>query len=122
MKVIALGMMLVCAGCASDSAVVWSGSVKSPSGSMVASARTIQTSGPGNASVITTVTLGYAKGSDQATSVLVVENPSAADHRRLQVDMVWRDDQHLDVTYPNDASLDFRADYFGGITISSHPR
>lgn len=112
----------LCAACTEDSAVVWQRSVKSPNGSSVAVAKTTQYSGPGTAAVFTTVDIVRADGEGKPVEVLVFEDPSEVNPAAIQVEMSWKDTALLDIAYPKNAKLSFRADLYGKTTIASHPR
>lgn len=109
-------------GCGDDSAVVWKNAVTSPSGGKVVSTEVVQFGGLGTAAVITTVRISRQDGEGKPVDVLVLQNPSAANMDAIRVDTIWRDAKHLDITFPSDATLDFRADFYGGIEISSRSR
>jgi hypothetical protein len=108
-----LVLMLASSDCGSGSSVVWSGLANAPSGGWVASVETIQNSGPGAASVIMTVSMHHDNDRSDPVSVLVLENPSAANIEALRVDLSWPDAKHLDIVYPSGEKLDFRADLYG---------
>ncbi|KJV32524.1 hypothetical protein [Luteibacter yeojuensis] len=116
-----MGIALACAGCGKDWAVVWQSKAVSPSGTYAATAETIQNSGPGTASVGTAVKIGFADGEGTPVDVLTVANPSAANINALRIDMIWRDEHHLEIIYPPDAKLGFRADFYADINIIAHP-
>jgi len=115
-----LGVSL--AGCSDDSAVVWRKDLRSLDGSSIVVAKTTQYSGPGTAAVFTTVDVARADGEGKPVQILVFEVPSEHNPSAITVDMSWVDATHLDVAYPKDAKISFRADLYGNINISSHPR
>jgi hypothetical protein len=86
----------------------------------IASARSQQWSGPGNAYDATTVYLKWIKGSRPPTEVLEFSHQYAT----MNLEMEWVTPTHLNVTYgpsarPGDqVSLDFQVVKIGGIDIS----
>jgi len=112
----------LCAGCTDDSAVVWQKSLKSPDGSSIVVAKTTQYGGLGTAAVYTTVDIARPDGEGKAVEVLVFEVPTEPNPAAIQVEMSWSDMNHLDLAYPKDAKLSFRANLYGDTTITSHPR
>ncbi|MDF3983426.1 hypothetical protein P3W24_14045 [Luteibacter sp. PPL201] len=110
------------AGCSDDSAVVWQKDLRFPDGSSVVVARTTQYSGPGTAAVFTTVEIARADGERKPVEILVFEVPNETKPATITVDMSWIDATHLDIAYPKNAKLNFRADIYGKINIRSHPR
>jgi len=108
-------------GCESDQAVVWQKDLPSLDGSRVVVAKTTQYSGAGTAAVFTTVEIARADGERKPVEILVFEVPNETKPATITVDMSWVDATHLDVAYPRDAKLSFRADLYGPINITAHP-
>jgi hypothetical protein len=106
--------------CGCDPATTWSAEARSPDGLWIASARSQQWSGPGNAYDATTVYLKWIKGSRPPTEVLEFSHQYAT----MNLEMEWVTPTHLNVTYgpsarPGDqVSLDFQVVKIGGIDIS----
>lgn len=112
----------LCAGCGKDSAVVWTAKSVAPSGDKIAVAETTQYGGPGTAGVFTTVDIVRPDSEGEPVHILVLENPSAANISAIELTFTWKDDNHLDISYPADAKLNFRADLYGNVEITSRPR
>lgn len=110
------------AGCSEDSAVVWKKELRFLDGRSIVVAKTTQYSGLGTAAVFTTVDIARADGEGKPVEVLVFEVPNETNPATITVDMSWIDATHLDVAYPKNAKLHFRADIYGDININSHPR
>ena len=121
-RVLILAFIALCASCSDDSAVVWQRSLRSPDGGSVIVAKTTQYSGPGTAAVFTTVEVARADGERKPVEILVFEDPSELNPAAIQVEMSWTSDGHLEIAYPKEARLHFRADLYGDIEIKSHPR
>jgi hypothetical protein len=116
----AFGISVVLAGCSSNSASIWSGEAKSPSGRWVATATTKQTGGPGTASVDTAVYLRWSASSWPPTLVLGLSNETAYPLGITAVRMSWVTEDHLDLGYCEGA-VGFQAIKAGGnVDISTH--
>lgn len=109
-------------GCSDDSAVVWQKDLRSLDGSSIVVAKTTQYSGLGTAAVYTTVDIQRADGEGKPVQLLVFEVPSEQNPSAITVDMSWASAAVLDVAYPKNAKLTFRADLYDDIEIKSHPR
>lgn len=105
-------LSLVLVGCADDSASVWSGEARSPSGRWISTASTIQTGGPGTASVGTTVYLRWTANSDP-TLILGLENDSAYPIGITAIKMTWLTENQLDFAYC-EGKVGFQAIKAGG--------
>lgn len=114
-------LLLLLCGCESDQAVVWQKTLRFLDGSSTVVAKTTQYSGPGTAAVFTSVEMVRADEERKPVEILVFEVPNDPNPAKITVDMSWIDARHLDITYPVDAKLSFRADIYGDINIRSHP-
>ena len=113
-----------------DDLTVWKGELRSPDGSWIASARTIQNGGFGSADIETIVYLNQNIASRPQTEVLgfdcrgPVPRPYVLDNvanagGTINLTMKWVTPSHLDVTYNGDAgTLDFQVVKLAGIDIS----
>ena len=120
--ILSLAFTTSLSGCSEDSAVVWKKELRFLDGSSIVVAKTTQYSGPGTAAVFTTVDIARADGEGKPVEILVFEVPNETNPATITVDMSWIDATHLDVAYPKNAKLHFRADIYGEININSHPR
>jgi hypothetical protein len=115
-----MGWNLGLAGCGPDSASVWSGEAKSPSGGWVSTATTTQNGGPGTASVDTAVYLRWSASSAPPTLILALSNETAYPIGITAVKMTWLTDGQLDLGYCEGA-VGFQAIKAGGnVSISVH--
>jgi hypothetical protein len=95
----------------------WSAESRSPDGKMIATARTIQTSGIGTGDPGTFVYLNWTTGSQHPTIVLALtDGPS--EPSSTEVGMNWLTPKHLELTYKGPRTLDFEAAKCHGIDIS----
>jgi hypothetical protein len=115
-------------GCGGDS-IVWEAKASSPDGSRIASVRTLQGSGPGNASLYTIVYLQQNPSSVSPTEVLgfdcehsQVARPYVLDLANsggsIHLTMKWVGRSHLEVTYDNHPDLYFQVVKAFGVDIS----
>lgn len=117
---VVMSLSLVLVGCEPDSASVWSGEAKSPSGRWVSMATTTQTGGPGTASVGTTVYLRWATGSPSPTLILGLENETAYPIGITAIKMTWLTENQLDLAYC-EGKIGFQAIKAGGnVDITIH--
>jgi hypothetical protein len=79
---------LLASGCGSAVETVWSVEVPSPDHQWIASGRTDQISGPGNADLSTGVYLKRINRSDPAATVLLFQNEPASSKQAITLTMV----------------------------------
>ena len=95
----------------------WSAEAKSPDGKMIATAKTIDDSGPGTDFVQTTVYLNWSTNKNSPTMILAFSDgppgPSG-----MKIGMNWLTPTHLELTYKGQRNLDFQAVKFSGVDIS----
>jgi hypothetical protein len=113
---IILGVSLV-SGC-QEQRTIWSSEARSTDGYWLASARTVQHSGPGNAGLYTSVFLRRTNDPGKPEEVLGFSFDAAYPTGASDVKMNWKDSSHLDVTYGGHADLYFQVVKYAGITIS----
>jgi hypothetical protein len=115
-----LAACLLASGCRPET--TWSAEAKSPDGLWLATARSQQWSGPGNAYDATIVYLKRTSGTEPPTEILGFSQQYAT----MNLEMEWATPMHLDVSYgpstrPGDqVSLDFQVARMGGIVITVH--
>lgn len=115
-----ISLCIALAGCGSDSASVWSGAAKSPSGRWVSTATTMQNGGPGTAFVVTDVYLKWSASSASPTLILGLSNESAYPIGITAVKMTWLGENQLDLGYC-EGTIGFQAIKAGGdVDISVH--
>jgi hypothetical protein len=108
----------ICSG--KDATTTWTAEARSPDGEYVASARSIQTGGPGTAYAGTSVCLNQLK--QPQVEILGFSQELAT----ISLRMKWLDARHLDVAYgpsrtPGDSvTVDFQVVKFGPVQISLH--
>lgn len=81
---------------------------------MVATMQTDGYGGPGNAAVLTTVSLGSQNGSNPTEIFVIEQNDSKSDHIRLD----WTGNRTLRITV-RDAQIAFQAGKSGGVIIET---
>ena len=114
-----IGLSVSLAGCEPNSAAIWSDKAPSPSGRWTAAATTIQTGGPGTASVGTTVHLQWTGTQAPPTLILGLENDTAYPLGITAVRMTWRTEGQLDLGYC-EGTVTFQAVTDGGVAIRVH--
>jgi hypothetical protein len=117
MLFLTISVCAVVSGCR-DVATVWSAEARSPDGLWLASARTEQHGGPGNAGVETIVDLKRINDSNPPQHILGFFHDPNNQSPTINLTMKWVTPSHLEVTYNGRADLDFQAVKFGGVDIS----
>jgi hypothetical protein len=125
------GICVLLSGCrpSLDDLTVWKAEVRSPDGTWIASARTIQNGGFGSGHIDTIVYLTQNNASRPLTEVLAfscigpVPRPYVLDNvansgGTIDLTMKWVTPSHLDVTYDRHPDLYFQVVKYGGINIS----
>jgi hypothetical protein len=102
--------------CCDGPKTTWSAESRSPDGKMIATARTIQTSGIGTGDPGTFIYLNRTKGSQSPTIILALLADEPGD---MDVGMNWLSQTHLELTYKGHRSIDFQAVKCHGIEIST---
>ena len=116
---IILGFCLVQSACKDEgSETIWSAEARSPSGNMLASARTIANSGFGTGYIWTAVYLNPTQGSQPPTKILGLSDTFERPSEEISVEMNWITPTHLELTYKGHRTLDFQSLTFAGIDIS----
>jgi hypothetical protein len=117
--IVLLFIFLVLVSC--GPATTWTAEARSPDGLWLATARSQQWSGPGNAYDATTVYLKWVRGWRAPTREILVFSHQYA---TIKLRMVWVTPTHLNVMYgesgkPGDeVDLDFQVVKCGGVDIS----
>lgn len=119
MGLVTISLCVLSTSC-SDDATIWSATVNSPNGQLIATAQTIQTSGPGNNSVGTAVYLKQPRSAYPPVTVLGFSNESAYPTGVTAVELHWQSNSKLDVTYKAGATIEFQAVRALGADISVH--
>jgi hypothetical protein len=96
---------------------IWSAEARSPDGHWVASARTDQHSGPGNAGLYTTVEMRRTSGSKSPMEIFLLDYQAAYPFE-ANVKMIRLTPSHLEMAYNTHADIDFQAVNCAGIDIS----
>lgn len=114
-SLITIAVCVLLSGCGPKT--IWSAEARSPDGHWVASARTDQYSGPGNAGLYTTVELRRTSGQKSPLEILLLDY-QAAYPSEANVKMIWLTPSHLEMAYNTHADIDFQAVKCAGIDIS----
>jgi hypothetical protein len=114
-SLITIAACVLLSGCGPKT--IWSAEARSPDGHWVASARTDQYSGPGNAGLYTTVELRRTSGQKSPMEILLLDYQSAYPSE-ANVKMIWLTPSHLEMAYNTHADIDFQAVKCAGIDIS----
>jgi hypothetical protein len=114
-SLITIAVYVLLSGCGPKT--IWSAEARSPDGHWVASARTDQYSGPGNAGLYTTVELRRTSGQKSPMEILLLDY-QAAYPSEANVEMIWLTPSHLEMAYNTHADIDFQAVKCAGIAIS----
>ena len=115
-----IGVCALASGC-QNPVTTWSAEARSPDGSSLASASTLQFSGPGNAGLYTSVYLKRTVFSNPPEEILLFDenNVSQSEAATLNLGMKWETPSHLSVTYNGHAAtLDFQVVKCEGVDIS----
>lgn len=59
-------------------------------------------------------------GEGSPVEILVFEDPLETNPSAIRVEMSWKQMSRLDIAYPKEAALSFRADLYGETMILSH--
>jgi hypothetical protein len=111
-------IVVVCvllSACRGNPTTIWSAEARSPDGHWVASARTDQYSGPGNAGLYTAVQLRRTSGQKNPMEILLLDQQETGE---ISLKMNWLTPSHLEVAYTKRPSLDFQVVKCAGIEIS----
>jgi len=112
-----------------DDLTVWKAEVRSPDGTWIASARTIQNGGFGSAHIDTLVYLTQNNSSQDPTEILAfscngpVPRPYVLDNvanagGTIDLTMKWVTPSHLHITFDGSPDLGYQVARYGGISIS----
>lgn len=117
-RIVLLLIVLSCvltSGCKAP--ITWSAESRSSDGKMIATAKTVDDSGPGTDFIQTTVYLNWATNKNPPTMILAFsDGPAGPDG--MKVWMNWLTPTHLELTYKGQRTLDFQAVRCDGIDIS----
>ena len=114
-SLITIAICVLLSGCRDNPTTTWSAEARSPDGHWVASARTDQYSGPGNAGLYTTVNLRRTSGQKNPMQILLLDQQETGP---ITLKMNWLTPSHLEVAYTKHPSLDFQVVKCAGIDIS----
>jgi hypothetical protein len=112
---IIVGLCVLLSACRDNPTTTRSSEARSPDGRWVASARTDQYSGPGNAGLYTTVELRRTSGQKSPMEILLLDQQETGE---ITLKMNWLTTSHLEIAYTEHPSLDFQAVKCAGIDIS----
>jgi hypothetical protein len=117
-KIILLFVVVTCvlaSGCKAP--ITWSAESRSSDGKMIATAKTVDDSGPGTDFIQTTVYLNWVTNKNPPIMILAFsDGPAGPDG--MKVGMNWLTPKHLELTYKGQRMLDFQAIKCDGIDIS----
>jgi hypothetical protein len=104
-------------------AIIWSAEARSPDGSWLASARTLENAGFGTGAYVTEVDLKRPNLSKPSQVILSFWHnpslPSPQSGATINLTMKWATPTRLEVTYEGQAELSFQAIKCGGIDVST---
>lgn len=115
---LAFVVYLFISGCKGGSETTWSAESRSPDGKMIATARTIVSSGFGTGGYSSTVELNWTYGSQRPTTILVFTDAPAEPENTSVVGMKWLTPTHLVLTYMGIRTIGFQAVKCDGVDIS----
>jgi hypothetical protein len=107
-------MLIVLVVSCRDADTIWSAEARSPDGQWLAVAQTDQYGGPGTAGVITTVYLKRTKGPKTPIDILTLSQSVPS----IGLKMNWLESSRLEITYTQQATVQFQAVKCGGVDIS----
>jgi hypothetical protein len=119
-SLIIIGVCVFWSSC-KDQKTIWTAEARSPDGSRLASASTVQYGGPGNAGLYTYVSLRRTNDSRSPDEILGLDenNATMAQAATLNLTMTWTTPSQLDVTYNGRAAkLYFQVAKIDGVDIS----
>jgi hypothetical protein len=111
-------MGLLATACSQRPPIVWSAEARSPDGQWVATARSDQFSGPGNAAIVSGVYLRHADGSGSEQPVLHFLDELPPEKGGIKMRVIWVAPTHLEVTFDRTPKLNLLVAKFSGIDIS----
>jgi len=115
---LAFGVCLFVSGCKGGSETTWSAESRSPDGKMIATARTIVSSGFGTGSYSSSVSLNWTTGSQRPVDILVFTDAPAEPENTSVVGIKWLTPKHLELTYMGNRTIGFQAAKCDGVDIS----
>ena len=112
---IIVGVCILLSTCRANPTTNGSAEARSPDGRWIASARTDQYSGPGNAGLYTAVELRRTSSQNSPTQILLLDQQEMGE---ITLKMSWLTPSHLEVAYTKHPRIDFQVVKSGGIDIS----
>jgi hypothetical protein len=104
-------------GC-NGSETLWSAEYRSPDGSIIAIARSVENSGFGTGGGSTTVSLNWTTGSQQPTEIFEIGDVPTKPHDTL-VEIKWLTSRRLELTYKGSPqNVGFQASKWADVDIS----
>jgi len=116
-SLIILGLCMLGLGCREHQTICAAES-RTPDGRWLASASTVQHSGPGNAGLYTSVYLKRTNDSSPGEEVLGFSHDPTSQSSTIELTMTWITPSHLEVDYNGHASVYFQVVKYAGIDIS----
>jgi hypothetical protein len=115
---LAFVVCLFISGCKGGSETTWSAESRSPDGKMIATARTIVSSGFGAGGYSSSVSLNWTTGSQRPVDILVFMDAPAEPGNTSVVGMKWLTPTHLALTFMGNRTIWFQAVKCEGVDIS----
>ena len=112
------GACVLGVGCNGEGDMIWSAEARSPDGSWIASASTVENGGFGTGSIQTLVYLKRTSVSTPPEAILSFFHDASPGGRTIHLTMNWKTPSHLEVTYDGHANLGFQVAKYAGIDIS----
>ena len=112
---IIVGVCVLLSACRDNPTIISSAEVRSHDGRWIASTRTDQYSGPGNAGLYTTVELRRTSGQQSPTEILLFDQQETGE---ITLKVNWLTPTHLEIAYTKHPVIDFQVVKCAGIEIS----
>jgi hypothetical protein len=118
--ILLVGITTAIVACEQDVQETWSAKVASPDNKWIALGRSEQHFGPGNAAVVTSVSLAPVSKQKHEEPVLDFLDNFSASEGPTKVKMRWLNSTHLDIALSRHPDVNLQVVRYGDIDISVH--